>query len=689
MQCVNKNLREYQTLKKESGLSDSELSHQVGMFLDNVGRYPYLDELDGANSEPAIREDLKLNKDNITSVQNILKVTHTTTIDDATQVLNNKYRDKEIEIDVTNNTAKVFITERPGLNPKDASLYDSLENEMNVIKQKAIANGTFMKAPNGKDTNLTERQWLQVRTKNFKNWFGDWLSFNKSNPYSTNIHIGEFENDFSNADASGIGKVIPIYLGNNWIGESGFDNSLSDSSPYLDMPSVGGSNITIEEEYRGKGYGKAAYFEIAKLAANNGKILRSAPDASRTPASTRVWESLVRDGYAKKTGDRYEFINSSLSNASKVVDENGEPLVVYHNGVSDIRTFKGDSFGLSYFGDSLTSATYGGGETSVFLNIKNPEIIEGKGEEIGDITEKKYKSKRISPPKNKDGVIYKNVKDVGEGIYDWDYEDVDLFWKQYEEQGYGTVYSVQNPNQIKSATDNSGEFSTKINDITDGEVNSFHYFNEIIDKLNTLYGINVIPITNQELKDSDLGKIAGNAKAFIYNGDIYVNVDIATVDSPVHEFLHILFGSLKYSNRELYNQIVSQAEQFDTYGEISQEYPNRTREDVNEEVFVTELAKYLTGRSNTISKLPQNIQHEIFYNINRTLDTMLMGNISTRCISGDQLYQMNLKSLAQLVDASTIQNNFQTTLTNSALSRIMSNKKHELMNEGLLKEECS
>jgi len=72
MQCVNKNLREYQTLKRESGLSDSELSHQVGMFLDAVGRYPYLDEIDGANSEPAIREDLKLNKDNITTVDNIL-----------------------------------------------------------------------------------------------------------------------------------------------------------------------------------------------------------------------------------------------------------------------------------------------------------------------------------------------------------------------------------------------------------------------------------------------------------------------------------------------------------------------------------------------------------------------------------------------------------------------------------------
>lgn len=49
-------------------------------------------------------------------------------------------------------------------------------NEMQTIKEQAIANGTFMKAPNGKHTNLTERQWLQVRTKNFINWFGNWIN---------------------------------------------------------------------------------------------------------------------------------------------------------------------------------------------------------------------------------------------------------------------------------------------------------------------------------------------------------------------------------------------------------------------------------------------------------------------------------------------------------------------------------
>ena len=40
------------------------------------------------------------------------------------------------------------------------------------IKKKAETEGTFMKAPNGKETKLTEDQWLAVRTEAFKNWLG-------------------------------------------------------------------------------------------------------------------------------------------------------------------------------------------------------------------------------------------------------------------------------------------------------------------------------------------------------------------------------------------------------------------------------------------------------------------------------------------------------------------------------------
>lgn len=235
---------------------------------------------------------------------------------------------------------------------------------------------------------------------------------------------------------------------------------------------------------------------------------------------------------------------------------------------------------------------------------------------------------------------------------------------------------------------NTTQISDNINNGNYENVNSFAFFNEIIDKLQTLYGINIIPITNAELSQDRWASITGTkgVKSFIYNGNIYINTDIATVDSPVHEFLHLLFGSMKYQNRALYDQLVGQAEQFDSYNAISQNYPNRARGDINEEVFVTELAKYLTGQNNAISNLDQSIQNEIMYNVNRTLDTVLMGENSVRCVENP--YIMNLKTLAKLVNSSTMISEKRGSLSDATLNRIMANTKSELMKNKELREEC-
>lgn len=42
------------------------------------------------------------------------------------------------------------------------------------VRKQYEGTDQWMKAPNGKDTNLTEDQWVTVRTDAFKNWFGDW-----------------------------------------------------------------------------------------------------------------------------------------------------------------------------------------------------------------------------------------------------------------------------------------------------------------------------------------------------------------------------------------------------------------------------------------------------------------------------------------------------------------------------------
>lgn len=46
--------------------------------------------------------------------------------------------------------------------------------EIETVRQQHEGTDQWMKAPNGESTNLTERQWLLVRTPSFKEWFGDW-----------------------------------------------------------------------------------------------------------------------------------------------------------------------------------------------------------------------------------------------------------------------------------------------------------------------------------------------------------------------------------------------------------------------------------------------------------------------------------------------------------------------------------
>ena len=49
-----------------------------------------------------------------------------------------------------------------------------IKAEREQIKADAVANDTWMKAPNGNPTNLNEEQWVDVRIKRFTDWFGDW-----------------------------------------------------------------------------------------------------------------------------------------------------------------------------------------------------------------------------------------------------------------------------------------------------------------------------------------------------------------------------------------------------------------------------------------------------------------------------------------------------------------------------------
>jgi len=115
------------------------------------------------------------------------------------------------------------------------------------------------------------------------------------------------------------------------------------------------------------------------------------------------------------------------------------------------------------------------------------------------------------------------------------------------------------------------------------------------------YGINITYIDNDELID-DVD--VNSAKAFIKNGTIYVNVDNATIDSPIHEMLHLFIGSISFSNPQLFQQLMSIVSNIPNIEErITLFGESRTMDDILEEIFVEELSKFVTGQNSLFDNL--------------------------------------------------------------------------------------
>ena len=147
-------------------------------------------------------------------------------------------------------------------------------------------------------------------------------------------------------------------------------------------------------------------------------------------------------------------------NASKVVDENGEPLVVYHRSPNKFNTFDVNKIGTNtdigqygkgfYFGVENDRAE-GNNVYEVFLNIRNPYNItkESRSSNIAYTYNRPFNEWTDWHKKNisKEESDLVNSKD---GIIDL-VED--------------NEFVVKNSNQIKSATDNIGTFDTNNPDI--------------------------------------------------------------------------------------------------------------------------------------------------------------------------------------------------------------------------------
>jgi hypothetical protein len=141
---------------------------------------------------------------------------------------------------------------------------------------------------------------------------------------------------------------------------------------------------------------------------------------------------------------------------SKVVNEDGSPMVVYHGTKSDFNVFKDYNGGLFFSDDAVVAGAYAGDNDAkserigsniipVYIKLENPLVINGEGVDYYDTLNKDVIDKAKAD--GYDGIILKDVFDMGS---DGDPQN---------------QYVAFEPTQIKSATGNNGQFDENNPDI--------------------------------------------------------------------------------------------------------------------------------------------------------------------------------------------------------------------------------
>lgn len=259
------------------------------------------------------------------------------------------------------------------------------------------------------------------------------------------------------------------------------------------------------------------------------------------------------------------------------------------------------------------------------------------------------------------------------------HRDLDI---KLQEIGNTTIVKVKQRPSEYNILDNTIETNIP-EDINQQKVGLSNALNKMIE----CYGINIKYIDNDELvNDVDVN----SAKAFIKNGTIYINVDNATIDSPIHEMLHLFIGSISFSNPSLFQQLMSVVQNIPNIEDrISVFEGSRTMNDILEEIFVEELSKFVTGQSSLFDSLQKDIISQVLYNIKRDIDTIIDGNYSIKSLEDNEIFNKSIRNLAEELESSVFNISVASGLNNAMTHRILANTKSDLLKSGELREECN
>ena len=223
---------------------------------------------------------------------------------------------------------------------------------------------------------------------------------------------------------------------------------------------------------------------IASEAKEKGSYML-APNGKKSKLDAEQWATVRTANFKKWFGDW----ENDPENASKVVDENGEPMVVYHGRSADFNTFekkegvrfimgledKVKAEGFFFSPDRAlaeefagNAARHRGGKANVvpcYLNIRKPMDLTGEDYDriYEDVTGWNY-TVGMDTQDNLWGIM--DEEGMADKIKEKGYDGA-IFVEEVDDNYEPTKisYCALDANQIKSADKNNGEFSSRNNDI--------------------------------------------------------------------------------------------------------------------------------------------------------------------------------------------------------------------------------
>lgn len=260
---------------------------------------------------------------------------------------------------------------------------------------------------------------------------------------------------------------------------------------------------------------------------SEGRLLAPNGEPSNLP------ERLYAQVRTKEFKDWFGDWQNDPKNASKVVDENGEPLVVYHNtpfkfSVFDMdhesRILPGMSEPFGHVGTQETANTIKGNQLALFLNARNPLYTDDFVHETASyMLSELYKQGIISRER------YSSLRGISNSELRKLMLSLGYDGTKYENkaEGGGISYSFISPNQIKSAGGENTGFSKTNNNI--------HFFK---DSKGVVYGY----VDN--------------------HGNIYFDKNKIRPEHPIHEYTHIWDRVVALKNPSLWIRGVELMKQF-------------------------------------------------------------------------------------------------------------------------------